>query len=265
MYKVLLFIILIILLAGCQNAEKGTVIAQVNNEKLTMSDLQSMFTKSEWDAMNIEQKRDYIRQWIDLTLFAQTAKEMKLEKSRQVLEKMKLAEKKVLTNAVIAEKLKSVQVSEEELFNYYRIHMGEFNQVGKVLKVQRILLTDRTKVDEVMVELRKGMNFADAAKAYSREPIGQNGGFAGVTSVSDSVKTFWDALQNLKVFEIAIIPVKGGYYLARSYEEQLGTGTASFDTLREEIRLRVLKEKRQQLYDDLLRDLKSSADITISI
>lgn len=254
-----------VLLLGCHTADKSTVVAQVNNETLSMSEIQAMFTQAEWDEMTLEQKRDYIRQWIDLTLFAQSAKEMKLENSKQVQEKLKLGEKKVLTNAVISEKLKTVQVSEEELFNYYRIHMGEFNQVGKILKVQRIFLTDRTKVDEVMVELRKGINFADAAKAYSQESIGQNGGYAGSASVSDSVKTFWDALQNLKVLEIAIIPANGGYYIARSYEEQLGTGTPTFDTLRQEIRLRVLKEKRQQLYDDLLRDLKSNADITILI
>jgi peptidyl-prolyl cis-trans isomerase C len=265
MYKIMLLLLFLILLAGCQIAGKSEIVAQVNNETLSMNDLQSMFTQSEWEGMNIEQKRDYIKQWIDLTLLAQTAKEMKLEKNKQVQEKMKLAEKKVLTNALVAEKLKAVQVSEEELFNYYRVHMGEFNQVGKILKVQRIFLTDRVKVDEVMQELRKGMNFADAAKAYSREPLGLNGGYSGVTSVSDSVKTFWDALQSLKVLEIAIIPANGGYYIARSYEEQLGSGTPTFDSLREEIKQRVLKEKRQQIYDDLLRDLKSQADITILI
>ncbi len=265
MSKLLLLLLVTVILFGCQHAGKASIVAQVNNETLSMSDFQSMFSKTEWDEMNIGQKREFIHQWIDLTLLAQTAKEMKLENSNQVQEKIKLAEKKVLTNAVIAEKLKSIQVSEEELFNYYRIHMGEFNQAGKILKVQRIYLQDRTKVDEVMVELRKGMNFADAAKAYSQESLGQNGGYAGMVTVSDSVKTFWNALQNLKVYEIAIIPVNEGYYLARSYEETLGTGTPTFDTLREEIRQRVLKEKRQQIYDDLLRNLKSKADITISI
>lgn len=265
MHKFLLAMFIVLILSGCQHVNKSETVAQVNNETLSMNDLQSMFTKDEWSAMSVEQKRDYIRQWIDLTLLTQAAREMNLEKDNQVQEKLKLAEKKVLTNAVITEKLKSVLVSEEELFNYYRVHMGEFNQVGKILKVQRIFLSDRTKVDEVMVELRKGMNFADAAKAYSQEKIGQNGGYAGETSVSDSVSTFWNALQNLKVFEIAIIPANNGYYLARSYEELLGSGTPTFDTLREEIRKRVLKEKQQQIYDDLLRDLKSKADISISI
>lgn len=258
---------LAVLLVGCQKmaVTKGEVVAQVNQESLTMSDFQSMFSPDEWKNMSDEQKRDFVRQWIDLTLLAQSARELKLEDNRQVKEKVKLAEKKVLSNALIADKLKSVQVSEEELFNYYRIHMGEFNQVGKILKVQRIFLTDRSRLDEVMVELRKGMNFADAAKAYSQESLGQNGGYAGVVSVSDSVKTFWDALQNLKVYELAIVPAKGGYYIARSYEEQLGSGTPTFDTLRDEIRKRVLKEKQQQIYDEILRDLKSTADISISI
>jgi peptidyl-prolyl cis-trans isomerase C len=265
MNKILPLLFVLLLLTACHTVDKGNVIAQVNNETLSQQDLESLFGKAVWDGMSIDQKRDYVHNWIDLTLLAQSAKEMNLNETKQVGEQIILADKKVLGNAVITEKLKTVQVSEEELFNYFRVHMGEFSQVGKILKVQRIFLSDRGKVDNVMQELRKGMNFADAAKAYSQEPIGQNGGYAGVVSVSDSVNTFWNALQNLKLFEIAIIPANGGYYLARYYEEELGSGTPTFDSLREEIRQRVLKEKRQQIYDDLLRDLKSQADITISI
>ncbi|HNW99876.1 MAG TPA: peptidylprolyl isomerase [Candidatus Cloacimonadota bacterium] len=267
MKRILLLSFVILLILGCQkfSSSKSEIVAQVNQETLTMAELQSMFSPDEWKAMSIDQKRDFIRQWIDLTLLSQSAKEMKLENNKQVKERIKLADKKVLTNALIAEKLKSVQVSEEELFNYYRVHMGDFNQVGKIIKVQRIFLHDRARVDEVMTELRKGMNFADAARAYSQEALGQNGGYAGTVSVSDSVRTFWDALQNVKIYEIVIVTANGGYYLVRSYEEQLGSGTPTFDTLRDEIRKRVVKEKQQQIYDELLKELKSTADISISI
>jgi len=262
-------IVIIVLLAGlsaCSLFKKNAeVIAQVDKEILTMDEFKANFTEAEWQGLSTEQKKEYIQQWINLTLLAQEADKLGLHNDKMVKNQVKYAEKKILGNALIANRLQSEHISEEDLFKYYRIHQGDFSISLMNYKVQRIYLTDANLASKVRQEILNGMRFEDAAKVYSLEELGKNGGYMGTVTPEDADSTFWQAVSKVKLLEITTLQKDNGFYLLRSYEEEQGKGQTGFDSLKDEIRRRILEERRRQVYDDLLKELKSKSDVYLMI
>lgn len=262
-----IFIMLILFaFSACSLFEnKGEIVAQVSKENLTLDEFKANFTEEEFNAFSNEQKREYIQQWINLTLLAQEAENTGLSSDKSVRNQVRYAEKKVLGNALIAARLEAERISEEDLFKYYRIHQGDFVRPLMNYKVQRIYVSDASLAAKVRQEIAGGLSFEDAAKIYSLETLGQNGGYAGIVTPNDTDSTFWQAVSKVNLYEIVTLQKDNGYYLLRSYEEEQGTGEAGFDGLKDEIRRRILDEKRRQVYDDLLRELKSKSDVYLMI
>lgn len=266
MKHLFIFIVLALTLTACSLFEnKGEVIAQVDDVKLTMDEFKSNFTDAEWKALSSEQKKEYVQQWVNLVLLSQEATKQGLDKNRQVKNKMRYADQKILGNALIASHLAAEKISEEDLFNYYRIHQGEFNKPLMNYKVQRIFVTDYTLLNRVKLEIQNGMKFEDAAKVYSQESLGKTGGFMGLVTSEDADSTFWLAVRNIKAMELTTLQKDNGYYLLRYISEETGTNESGFEGMKDEIRRRILDERRKQVYDDLLKELKSKSDVYLMI
>jgi peptidyl-prolyl cis-trans isomerase C len=259
-------LLLLVILTGCSLFEKEKeIVAQVDDEILTMEEFKSNFTEAEWKNLSAEQKKEYAEQWVQIVLLAKEAEQQGLQDEDVVRYRMKYARRKVLANALIASRLASEKVTEDEMFNYYRIHQGEFAQPLKNYRVQRIFLTDPALLSRVRAEISAGMKFEDAARLYSQEALGQNGGYMGVVTPDGPDSTIWQAVHNLKLNELTTLQKDGGLYLLRYYLEEEGKGESGFEGMKDEITRRILEERRKQVYDDLLRELKSRADIYLMI
>jgi peptidyl-prolyl cis-trans isomerase C len=257
---------LLLLLAGCSTPKQDSeVVAQVDKETLTLAELKANFSATEWKNLTQEQKKEYAQQWVNLVLLAREAEQQGLADDKAIKNRVKYAGRKVLANALIASRLASEQVGEDELFNYYRIHQGEFSKPIQNYKVQRIFLTDASLLAKVRLELQNGMKFEDAAKVFSQEPLGQNGGYMGTVTPDGADSTIWHALQPLKLFEITTLQKDNGYYLLRYYMEEQGSGPSGFEGQKDIIRRRILDERRRQVYDELLQELKSQSDVYLMI
>ncbi|MFO7659871.1 MAG: peptidylprolyl isomerase [Candidatus Cloacimonadaceae bacterium] len=263
--SIVILVVLLSLTACSLFEKKEEIVAQVGKETLFLDEFKANFSDTEFNALTNEQKREYIQQWINLTLLSQEAEKLGLNSDKSVRNQVRYAEKKILGNALIATRLQSERISEEDLFKYYRIHQGDFIQPLMNYKVQRIYVSDASLAAKVRQEIINGLRFEDAAKIYSLEVLGQNGGYMGTVTPSDADSSFWQAVSKANLYDIVTLQKDNGFYLLRSYEEEQGTGEAGFDGLKDEIRKRILDERRKQVYDDLLRELKSKSDVYLMI
>jgi peptidyl-prolyl cis-trans isomerase C len=119
--------------------------------------------------------------------------------------------------------------------------------------------------NKVKDELAQGMRFEDAARVYSQEALGQTGGFMGTVTPNDADSTYWLAVRNAKLFELVTLPKNEGVFILRPYAEEPGTTDTGFEASKEEIRKRILDERKQQVYDELLKKLKSNSDVYLMI
>jgi hypothetical protein len=259
MPRYLILALALFTLAGCstRNKEKQTPLAEVNGEVLTLEGFRSTFSDEEWNKLSPEQKKQQIEDWVNVTLLAQAADEQKLGAERSVRQRMDYAVKKIKANALIASRLASIDIGEEELFNYYRIHRSEFQSKLLEYDVQRILTKDASTADILLKRLREGYDFNTAVSEQSQEILRDKLGRMGFVAAAGKDSLFWRAAHSLKENDPGVVSIEGATYILRYTGQREGSQDANFNEYRDEIRQILLREKQKQVYEDILRQLKT--------
>ena len=258
MKKFALILIALILLFACtKKEEKGVALAQVDKEILYLDDFKSTFAVEEWEKLSPETRKKYIEDWVNLTLLAHYADKQGLDKDKAVKQKINYAAKKVKANALIAKGLSEIEVSEDQLFNYFRLHQAEFQKNAVEYNIQRISLMDKISAENVLQQLNQGMSFAEAVQRYSTEELKNRGGFMGMVSASGPDSLFWLKARELKENEFGLIYKEPMWYVFRVLESKITPQEANFEDYREEIKRKVLLEKQDQVYQELIKTIKS--------
>ncbi len=262
--KRLLILIFVAALFSCVQTEDESIVAQVNEIKLTMDEFKANFSDSEWEILTDEKKKEFIQDWVQLTLLAQEADALEISQSFKIKERIKSAGINIKANALIATKLANVTISEDELFNYYKIHKSEYKISHKEYKVQRIFTKDEAKLKGILDAI-KNTSFKEAAIEYSEEPAGKNGGYIGFVSKKNIHENIWDALTSLQKHYYKSVETNKGFYVLRFYDTKTVYANKTFLEVKEEIRKTVTKKKKEEVYNNLIIELKNKSEITISI
>lgn len=250
---------------GC-GKKGGEVVAKAGNYELTLDELKSNFNSAEWDTMSQDIKRDFIRQWIDLSLLSSAAEEIGLNKKQIVKYKLDNARKKTLSNALISYKLSEIKVSEEEIFNFYRTHKAEYLKNTVEYKIQRILVRDQVVLQDLVSKLDSGeIKFTEAANIYSQESLGKSGGLLGWVTENDSDKSFWNTANGMELWDYKSIQNSDGLFLVRYVDKREIEGERTFEQAKPDITRRLIETKKMEVYNNLIESLKSENEIIISL
>ena len=263
MNKLLIFIF-VIFLFSCVQTEEENIIAQVDDIKLTMDEFKANFSDDEWSILSDEEKKEFIQDWVQLTLLAQEADALEISKTSKIEEKIKAANINIKANALIATKLADITISEDELFNYYKIHKSEYQISHTEYKVQRIFTKDEAKLKGILDAI-KSTSFKDAAIEYSEEPAGNNGGYIGFVSKKNTHENIWNALTSLQKHYYKSVETNRGFYILRFYDTKTVFTNKTFLEVKDEIKKNVIKKKKEEVYINLIKELKNKSEITISI
>ena len=262
--KRLLILILAITLFSCVQTEEENIVAQVNDIKLSMDEFKANFSDNEWDAITTEEKKEFIQDWVQITLLAQEADALEISQSTKIKERIKSAENNIKANALIATKLAEITVSEDELFNYYKIHKSEYRISHKEYKVQRIFTKEKAKLKGILDAIET-TSFKDAAIEFSEETAGSNGGYVGFISQKNTHKNIWNALTSLEQYYYKSVETDKGFYIVRFYDTRTVYSNKTFLEVKDEIRKTATKKKKEETYNNLIKELKGKSEITISI
>ena len=261
--KFIIYSFIILLLFSCGKKEEK-IIAQVNDDKLTFNELRANFSDKNWN--NKAEKDEFIQNWIELCLLSQEADRRDLSETDLIKFKVETAGRKIKSNSLIAQVFSNLQISEKQMFEYYRLHKSDYQKEIKEYKIQRIFIKEEEKLNIVLDELEKGSKFADTAKKYSEEKIGENGGYAGFLSAQKLGETIWSKFKNLRKWQYTSIKLDNGYYyIIRFYDSRFVTEEKTFDEVKDEIREIVLKNQKEQVYKNLIEELKIKSEISISL
>ncbi|MFC1887493.1 peptidyl-prolyl cis-trans isomerase [Candidatus Cloacimonadota bacterium] len=261
-FLAVLFVIFI--LTSCSK-EEVEVVATVNNEVLTMDEFKAFFSEQEWTELDYGLKREYVNEWIKLTLLSQEADISGLSEEAAVQERIKSAAKNVKANVLLAQKIAEIEITEDDLFNYYKLHKSKYQDTKKEYKIQRIFLKNKETLDIVMDVLQQGEPFTDVVKLYSEEQLGASGGYTGFVGKENIEISIWNKLQTLKKWHYTSAQVADGYFIFRYYDTQEVVHNKDFTDVEEDIYQIVLEQKKQQVYEQVIEDLKRNADISISL
>jgi len=261
---------LLLILLSCHKNEniKETVIVTVNNEHLTLEKIYRIYEEENWKEMGKEEQTKIINQWIELTLLAQFAQQdetIKNDPSLQIL--IENTCKKIYGNTLIAHEINKIEISNEELYNYYRLRQAEFvEQVREYNKVQRIFFRNENEMKRVKKMLDdKIITFTPAALQYSEEPIGRNGGFmSNLVTKSSPDSLLWKALNEKNMFYEVTMPYNNGWIIARWHEFRIATSNSSFYDVRHEIEQKIKQERQAEVFERLLKEARLVSNVIIS-
>lgn len=260
--KVITFLIIFVIIFSCAKKEEK-IIAQVDNSKLLLEDLKCNFNEDAWKNMKMEEKQEYIQDWIQLTLLSQEADKLKISETPEIKSKIKSAEMNIKSNALIAQKFSDITVSEDELFNYYKLHKSKFLKKSIEYKLQRIITTDESKLDMIRDEI-KNTSFDIAAEKYSEEDIGRTGGIVGFVSKKNVKEVIWNTITYLKKGRYKTVQIGNTFYIVRYIQTRLMAEEKNFSEVRDEIRDIVMQNKKEEIFENLVEDLKINANIIIN-
>tara|TARA_Y100001960_G_scaffold272744_1_gene300508 strand:+ start:118 stop:1401 length:1284 start_codon:yes stop_codon:yes gene_type:complete len=169
-----------------------------------------------------------------------------------------------------------VSVSKRKIEKYYHDNQNEFWESGRV-RVKHILLllekgaseiTKKKKnkqIKKILVELKEGKDFAEAAKEYSEDVSASMGGDVGFVEKGQMVTKFEKAVYGLKEGEISdVVETEYGYHIIKAEKIQKGR-TLPFKEVEIKIKNILVKGKQKSAYEVWMSELRESAFIEKSL
>lgn len=205
---------------------------------------------------NPDFRKQCLEQLIALRLFAKKGEDLALDNTDEYKNIMENARKDVLAQLVMGEALKDVQVSDEEIKEYYEENADKYSK-GPFVNAKHILTDSEEKCSSILESITSNeKTFEEAAKEFSTCPSKDAGGSLGEFGQGQMVKEFEEAAFAAEVGHV-IGPVKTqfGYHLIK-VEEKTEAGVSPFEEVKESIKGQLFQKKQGEAYANKVAELK---------
>jgi len=202
--------------------------------------------------------------------------EMALKRRKITLEDLKDEIKpEVLIDAVVErEVLPHVKLSAEETKSFYEKNKRMFWEEDKMrasVILKKIDMSQGPQAEEkanaelekVLEEVRKGADFADAAKKHSQDSLGKKGGDLGFFTREKMLPAFSEKAFSMKVGEVSsIFKTRHGLHILKVTDKKAG-GYASFDSVKKDIENKIREQKLKTQTKEYMHHLRKKADVKV--
>ncbi|MGI6108232.1 MAG: peptidylprolyl isomerase [Eubacteriaceae bacterium] len=245
-------------------------LAVVNGKNIYASNLDTLINQLPPDQQQQFKTREGRRQLLDeliaQDLFYLEAKENKLEDTPEFKEILKDTEEKLLKSMSIAEFMKQIDVTDEEIQKFYDDNPKMFLAPESV-RASHILVPAEQQAKDIIGEIKEGKkSFEQAAKDYSTCPSKENGGDLSYFQKGRMVPQFEDAAFAMEPGQMTDEPVKTdfGYHIIKVTDKQ-PEQPIPFEAAKEEVRRHLLGQKQNDAYLKHVEELKEKYPVEMSI
>ncbi len=249
-------------------AEEEEVLAVVNGEEITISDYNnklkrlSAYEKAMYRGE--EGHRRFLEALIQQKVMVQKAREMGLDKDKEVQTKisalMEETTERVLIETLIKQEiLDKVVVTDEEAKAYYDEHREKFKDREKV-KIRQIIVPTEEEAQAILQELGNGADFAELA---SRKSNDQSGGDPGYIERGRMPAVLEEIYFSLEIGEISdAVKTNQGYYIVK-LEDKKEAAIKEFYEVSDDIKSKLVVGKQREEHQKWLRQLEEEAKIEV--
>jgi len=285
--------------ASCE-AFSGKVVARVNGEKITVSELEKAVLKKlsfqmiqnlPGPAALRDLKEEVLAEIINGKIIEQRARELNIKvDDREVdrkLEEIKMSYEgavgaKVLMEAKINDKqwkrdfkkrllyelviqkdvYDRITVDDNEARDFYKKNINNYPAETRI-RLAQIVLDDEEKAYRILAHIKNGTDFSEAAKTESISPEGARGGDLGFITRNVMPVTVDRVAFNLPVGKVSDVVVSSyGYHILKVLErEEIKKG--DFERVKENVIADIKAIKGEEAFQIWLDGLKSKAKIEI--
>ena len=182
-----------------------------------------------------------IDQLIDRRIVVLAAKKAGLERDPAVQRQIARATDTALQNALLSREIAPTLTDEAIKARYDRDYAGKPGE--EEVHARHILVEDEAKAKAIIAQLAAGADFAELAKANSKDPGATNGGDLGFFKKSDMLPEFADAAFALAPGQVTPVPVQTrfGWHVIK-LEERRSAPAPTLEQVRDEVRQSLIQE-----------------------
>lgn len=244
---------------GKPPGEKAGEIVRVGNAVLTGDDLNRLVPEDEQIPLTFEERREFVRRWVDTEVLRQEALRRGFKADPYVDARLKELEQQFLADyLVFAELRKRTEVSEAEIEGYFAAHEREYLNEYRVSQILVSTLEDAERV----VDLLRTRSWAWVAGRYSIDASAKRGGDLGYLTKGNMIPELEAVVFDMKPNEVSgVVKSDFGYHIFRLDDVREALVSVGLDDVREQIMNTLMLEKRKNAYRELLDSLTAKADI----
>jgi peptidyl-prolyl cis-trans isomerase C len=275
MYQKPTFVILSVLafslsLGGCKKKQQverppEDLIARVDEEILTEWDLEMDVPEAQRAAMTPDQKRDYVKLWIESEILYQEAKRKNIDQDETTRWRMDRAVRNAIIESFLQKELAArVKVSEDEINQYYQKNKNMFTREEEEVRLSHILVRNVAEAGLVRVRMEGGESFDMIAKQLSLDAATKDkAGDMGYFVLSNLPAQFYEEVAKLEPGKIsAPIQTDYGLDIVMLTERKEKGSIREYELVKSQISNTLIVAKRKAELANLLEELKKEANIT---
>ena len=238
--------------APIARAEDDPVVARVNGTDVKQSDLAMAEEDlgSNIPQMTPEAKKDYLITFVgDMLLVAKAAEAKKISDTDDFKRKAAYTRTKLLMETLLQSEAKAA-INDAAMKKVYDEAIGQMKKEPEV-RARHILVETEDEAKAVVAELKKGADFAELAKAKSKDPGSADGGDLGYFTKDQMVPEFSEVAFKLDKGQLSD-PVKSqfGWHVIK-VEDKRERQPPEFDKVKDQLESYLVRRSQAELITKL--------------
>ena len=265
--SILAFLLFSIMFLKATQAQNIPIVANVNNEDISLETMIHAMNELPPEIQSqpfMSYYEDLLERVIDIKLFAQEGKKMKLDEEPSVRAAIDFVIEKVLMQAFLSKYVQE-NIKEENIKASYNNFIADETSREEI-KASHILMDTESEAIDVINMLNDGDDFAELAKNKSTGPSGPSGGDLGWFKRGQMVPPFEKAAFSLNKNEITQRPVQTqfGWHVIKIFDKRIPEAP-SYENMKskliQDLERKIVSKKIQDLRNDALIEKLSSSEL----
>ena len=261
------FLLFSIMFLKATQAQNIPIVANVNNEDISLETMIHAMNELPPEIQSqpfMSYYEDLLERVIDIKLFAQEGKKMKLDEEPSVRAAIDFVIEKVLMQAFLSKYVQE-NIKEENIKASYNNFIADETSREEI-KASHILMDTESEAIDVINMLNDGDDFVELAKNKSTGPSGPSGGDLGWFKRGQMVPPFEKAAFSLNKNEISQRPVQTqfGWHVIKIFDKRIPEAP-SYESMKskliQDLERKIVSKKIQDLRNDALIEKLSSSEL----
>jgi len=243
------------------------ILAKIGDLVITRDDMLAVLRgmpREQASAMNtLEGRQNLLNEMVAAELLYLEAKENGYENDAEYITLVENTAHSLLQQYAIQKLVRDVSVAPADAKAYYLANADSFQKEEEV-KARHILVAEEALANDIVKELKEGLDFSEAATKYSTCPSKERGGDLGFFSRNRMVKEFEDVAFALELGEISEpVQTQFGYHIIIT-DEKKDAQSMSFEEVESQIQRTLLQQAQTKVYEERINKLKDLYPVEVN-
>ncbi|SHG92511.1 peptidyl-prolyl cis-trans isomerase C [Anaerosphaera aminiphila DSM 21120] len=242
------------------------VLATVSDREITLEDynffLESLNPQVRAYFSQGGKEKEILDELIYQELLYLDAVENKFDKNEEFINVLDKTKSSLLKTYALGKLLEGIEVSEEEIEEFYNTNVESFN-TPKSVNASHILVEIEDLAKEILEKIKNDENFEELAVEFSTCPSKEKGGNLGTFYPGQMVPEFDQAVFSMGVDEISdVVKTQFGFHIIKVNETQ-DAHKQNLDEVRETVENEVKRSKEQKAYLNKVEELSKKYNVEV--